>query len=336
MGTYRISLRRAVPWKQADAAKRHRWALAALDPKRAKLFVGSHPASDGAQVPYRFWPARSPRALLLLLHGCCDYAGAFDDIAPKLAKRGITCLAYDQRGFGATASHGLWTSQDRIAQDACEMVCFLRARAQSHLPLFILGESMGGSVAVHVAARHAELDIAGLVLVAPGALASAVRNKFYHWLMRGLGLVARQSEIIVERTDARELSATAALRLMSDPLVMQSIRPALLDGVIAMGYAAVEAAREISTPTLTLIAGKDDLLRTECVRQLHDNLQGPKFWARIESAPHLLLHWRRGDVVLGYVRRWIERRLAPSKSKSAASDAARVILSLSGRVKRVA
>jgi acylglycerol lipase len=244
-----------------------------------------------------------------MLHGCCDYAGAFDDIAPKLANRGITCLAYDQRGFGATASHGMWTSQDRITQDALEMARFLRARARPDLPLFILGESMGGSVAVHTAAHHADLDIAGLVLVAPGALACATRNRFYRWLMRGLRFFARQSEIIVERTDAAELTAAAAIRLLSDPLVMQSIRPDLLDGVIAMGFAAVEAASKVSVPTLTVIAGKDDLVRGECVRELHANLKGPKILAPIENAPHLLLHWRRGNIVLGYIHRWIGRLL---------------------------
>jgi acylglycerol lipase len=309
MGSYRLSLRRAVPWKHADTATRHRWALTALDPRRASLFVGSHNASDGAQVPYRFWRADTPRALLLMLHGCCDYAGAFDDIAPKLAKQGIACLAYDQRGFGATVSHGMWTSQERITQDALDMARFLRARAQRDLPLFILGESMGGSVAVHTAASHADLDIAGLVLVAPGALACAIRNRFYRWLMRGLSSFAGQSEIIVERTNATELTAAAAIRLLGDPLVMQSIRPDLLDGVIAMGFAAVEAASKVSVPTLTVVAGKDDLLRGECVRELHDNLQGPKTWAPIESGPHLLLHWRRGDVVLSYIHRWIGHRL---------------------------
>jgi pimeloyl-ACP methyl ester carboxylesterase len=182
---------------------------------------------------------------------------------------------------------------------------------------------MGGSVAVHAVARQSDLDIAGLVLVAPGALASAMRNKFYHWFMRALGLVARQSEIFVERTSAKDLTAAAAIRLLGDPLVMQSIRPDLLDGVIAMGYAAVEAAFRVSVPTLTLIAGKDDLLRGECVRQLHDNLQGPKIWAPIEDAPHLLLHWRRGDVVLGYVRRWIGRRL-----RSAANAPTPIVASL--------
>lgn len=308
MGAYRISLRRAVPWQQADIAASYRWALTALDPKCSTLFVGNHQVSDGVQVPYRFWPAHNPSAVLLLLHGCCDYAGAFDDLAPKLAKRGITCLAYDQRGFGATASHGTWTSQDRIAQDACEMARFLRARTKFGLPLFILGESMGGSVAVHTAARQNDLDIAGLILVAPGALASAMRSKFYHGFMRVLAFVSQRWEIFVERTSAKDLTAAAAIRLLGDPLVMQSIRPELLDGVISMGYSAVGAASKVSVPTLTLIPGKDDLLRGECVRQLYDSLQGPKVWARIEDAPHLLLHWRHGDVVLGYIRRWIGRR----------------------------
>lgn len=270
---------------------------------------GAFRASDEAEVPYRLWLANKPRGAIVLLHGCCDYSGAFDEIAPKLVKRGFSCIAYDQRGFGATASRGQWTSQERYIADAREGIEFFRTRLNADLPLFIIGESMGGSVAVHTAANHPELNLGGIVLVAPGALASALRNRFYSWLMTALGLLAGKSELVVERNNANELAPAAAIRLLGDPMVMQAIRADLLAGVIAMGYCAVDAAKNVTIPALTMMAGKDDLLRGDCVRQLHENLAGEKDWLALKDGPHLLLHWEHGGVVLRRARRWIERHL---------------------------
>ena len=52
---------------------------------------------------------------VLLLHGAFDYAAAFDEIGPKLAYKGFTALAIDQRGFGATESRGLWAGAARMS-----------------------------------------------------------------------------------------------------------------------------------------------------------------------------------------------------------------------------
>jgi alpha-beta hydrolase superfamily lysophospholipase len=317
VGGYRFALRPTVSWSRKDRIDNIRWAFRALDPSTARVLSGAFRASDEADVPYRLWPARKPRGAILLLHGCCDYSGAFDEIAPRLVKRGFACMAYDQRGFGATASRGEWTSQDRYIADAREAVAFFRSRLDADAPLFIIGESMGGSVAVHTAANHPELNLGGIVLVAPGALASALRNRFYSWLMRVLGFLAGKSELVVERNNASELAPAAAIRLLGDPMVMQAIRADLLAGVLAMGYCAVDAAKKVTVPALTMMAGKDDLLRGDCVRQLHENLAGEKDWLALKDGPHLLLHWEHGGVVLRRARRWIERHLPRTRGQTA-------------------
>lgn len=314
MGGYRFALRPTVAWSRRDRIENFRWAFRALDPTTARVRSGALRASDGADVPYRLWLAKKPRGAILLLHGCCDYSGAFDDIAPKLVKRGFSCMAYDQRGFGATASRGEWTSRERYAEDVRDAVQFFRSRFEADVPLFIMGESMGGSVAVHASALYPDLHLGGIVLVAPGALASALRNRFYNWLMTLLGLLAGKSELVVERNNAAELAPSAAIRLLGDPMVMQSIRADLLAGVIAMGYSAVDVAKTVAVPSLTMMAGKDDLLRGACVRQLYENLSGEKDWLALKDGPHLLLHWEHGGVVLRRARRWIERQIGSGQT----------------------
>ena len=282
-----------------------RWSLQALD---RRVRYGAFTASDGAHVPYRLWLPKRPRAALILLHGACDYSGAFDSIGGKLARAGFAVMAYDQRGFGATASRGSWSGGERLARDVREAADFFRTRLKRRVPLFVLGESMGGAVAIHAAA-NTDIDASGLVLMAPGALASTFRHSLYAWLLYFYRKLVGKTELIVERVDSSDLSPSAAIRLLGDPMVMRSINTDLLEGVIGLAYSAVDTAKKVTVPTLTMVGDKDDLLRRECILQLHQNLAGPKAWADIKDAPHLLLHWTRGKEVLRTARRWMERHI---------------------------
>ena len=67
-------------------------------------------ARDGTRLPLREWDAEGgqPKAVIIALHGMSDYSNAFDMPAKTWAKRGITTLAIDQRGFGRSPNPGLW------------------------------------------------------------------------------------------------------------------------------------------------------------------------------------------------------------------------------------
>jgi alpha-beta hydrolase superfamily lysophospholipase len=284
-----------------------RWSLEISDPATT-LLSGRFPASDHAAVPYRLWPAAQPRAVVLLLHGAFDYSGAFDEIGPKFAARGFTAFAYDQRGFGATRSRRHWCGRKRMVKDAIDAVSFIRGRYGS-LPVFIVGESMGAAIAVNTAAAAPDLDISGIVLAAPGAIAGGLRRMFASLLVRLVEYFAPDSELTIERLSARELNASSAIRLLCDPMVLRGVRPAMAFGLLELAAAAVEAARKVTVPVLTMVGSKEDFLRTKCIAQLHKSLTGEKTWREFEGGPHLLLHWQKSDKVLTEVLGWIEARL---------------------------
>ena len=103
-------------------------------------------ARDGMKLPLRHWDAQEgPRAIILALHGMSDYSNAFDMPARQWAKSGITTLAFDQRGFGAGPNTGLWAGGDVMRADLADFVAAARARYPG-VPVFALGESMGGAV----------------------------------------------------------------------------------------------------------------------------------------------------------------------------------------------
>lgn len=319
--TVRFGFRRISPRVRMNAPSAMRWSLAALDPE-AHVLSGTFVASDEALVPYRLWQAEAPRALVLLLHGAFDYSGAFDEIGPKLRAHGLTAFAYDQRGFGATASRGHWTGKKRMVKDAIEAILLLRQRFGHGLPVFIIGESMGAAVAVHVAARGRNLDLSGLVLVAPGAVAGTFRRMFGQFLARLLGRFAPESEIAIERIGNEELTATSAIRLLSDPLVLRGVRPKMAFGLLELAAHAVDMAHKVSAPALTLVGTRDDVLRTACITRLHLSLKGEKVWESFDGGPHLLLHWREGDRVLDRALAFIDAHLPPLPTRPEVAEAA--------------
>ena len=285
-----------------------RWALVGADPARP-LTTGRFAATDGEDVPYRLWTAAAPRALVLCLHGACDYSGAFDDIGPAFAARGITAMAIDQRGFGATASRGRWSSRHRMIRDAIESIAFLKLRFGAALPVFILGESMGASLAVHTAARAPHLELSGIVLSAPGAISGLWRRLFGSLLARLLGFLFPRTGLVVERLSAWEFTPSAAIRLMGDPLVLRRVRPGMLAGLFSLANSAVAEAQHVHAPVLTMVGSREDVVREACIARLHQSLGGEKQWAAIAGGPHLLLHWKHADHVLANVMAWMDARL---------------------------
>ena len=285
-----------------------RWSVAAFD-AAAPMRMGGFVASDGALVPYRLWPSAAPRALVLLLHGALDYSAAFDELGPKFSSRGITALAIDQRGFGATPTRGSWGGRERMIRDVIEGALFLRMRYGYDMPLFVVGESMGAALAVHSAARAPDLELSGLVLAAPGAVASIwlrIIGGFVTWFLRHC---VPGSSITIERLSAWDFTPASAIRLLGDPAVFRQVRPATLFGLFELARGAVDEAKHVRLPVLAMAGGRDEVLHLCCVRRLYDRLAGEKQWAFFADAPHLLLHWKHNDRVLEHVFEWIDARL---------------------------
>ncbi len=304
-GTFRLAFRRFTPWKAR--VRDQRWSLAALE---SHVLCGKMTASDGAELPYRYWPAQGPaRAAILMLHGACDYSGAFDEVAPKLSRLGFSVFAYDQRGFGGTEKRGHWRGKKRMAKDVAEALGILRDRTGHEIPAFVIGESMGGAMAVQAAVRE-NIKADGLILVAPGALASTFWRLLMSWLARAINYFAPESEIVIERLSGKDLTPAAAIRLLFDPMILRGVRPDLLFSLVKLGKSSVERASEVNIPVLTMMGSKDDVLRQACIWTLHQRIAGKKEWALFDGGPHLLLHWQKHELVLERAVQWIERRIA--------------------------
>jgi acylglycerol lipase len=133
---------------------------------------------DGLHLPLRHWDAKNPVAVIVALHGMSDYSNAFAMPAPYLADHGITIFAYDQRGFGAGPNPGVWAGGDAMRADLDDCVEAARAKYPG-LPVFALGESMGGAVVLTALASDHPPHVDGVILVAPAVWSREDMPWFY-------------------------------------------------------------------------------------------------------------------------------------------------------------
>lgn len=270
-------------------------------------------AADGAVLPLSAWrPAGACRAVVLALHGFNDYRRAFGEVGPFLAERGFATYAYDQRGFGAAPRPGIWAGSEQLADDAA-MVASLLRRRHPECPLYLLGESMGGAVALSALADAAVAD--GALLVAPAVWGRSVMNPLQRgalWLaahtrpaMRlsghGLGIVASDNAAMLRA-------------LHEDPLVLKETRADALWGLSSLMDRALAAAPRIDVPVLVLYGAHDEVIpRRPTCRFLAAIANGARF-ALYPDGYHMLTRDLGAGVVLEDMATWLAGPGAPLPS----------------------
>ncbi len=272
--------------------------------------------ADGLALPLRQWtPAGAPKALVLGLHGFNDYSAAFEAVGAQLAEAGVLTLAYDQRGFGAAPHRGLWPGGGPMRADAADLARLMRARWPDR-PLYLLGLSMGGAVAMTALAEAPELA-AGAVLVAPAVRG---RNSLPVWQRWGLDLMAATAPGLPATVQGIGIEPTdnlAVLRAMSlDPLVIKDTRIDALHGLVGLMTEASAAAARQETPLLLLYGLKDDLVpkaATATALKALPQDRGHRV-AVYRDGRHMLLRDKRGGQAVRDILAWMQAPSAPLPS----------------------
>jgi alpha-beta hydrolase superfamily lysophospholipase len=272
-------------------------------------------AADGVRLPLRLWPALGEtRAVVVAVHGFNDYSNGFDGPAAYWAERGITTYAYDQRGFGQTASHGLWPGTETMVDDL-RMATNLIAARHPDTPLILLGESMGGAVSMVLMAGPEPPVIDGLVLVAPAVWGWQTMNPFYKaalWLgahtvpwfkPSGRGLQIRASN-----------NRDMLIALSRDPYIIKYTRIDSIYGLVNLMDAAFDAAANLTTPTLIQYGAHDDLVPKKSTHDMLQRLTGPHRLAFYDTGYHMLLRDLDPDPLLADIVAWITDTDAPLPS----------------------
>ena len=231
--------------------------------KNSVPLLGEHTfvAEDGARLPLRHWlPNTEPYAVIIALHGFNDYSHFFDAPGTYFSKQGIACFAYDQRGFGMAPKRGLWAGGEAYAKDLQVLVRLLKQRYPNR-PIFVLGESMGGAIAITAMSQTDMPEITGAILAAPAIWARSTMP----WYQTGLLWTLAHSLPWLTLT-GRGLHVVASdnidmLRALShDPLVIKATRVETMYGLTDLMDAAYNSVSLLHGNILMLYGEQDQVI----------------------------------------------------------------------------
>jgi acylglycerol lipase len=279
-------------------------------------------------IPLTEWQddAHRPRAVAIAIHGLVLHGGVYDAMATQLASQGIRVVAPDLRGYGHWVESSDPTVKRKAAinykQSNTDIVALTKyvKTAYPNIPLYIIGESLGADMALHIASECPTL-VDGLILAAPSVkhrwfVADLVKNA-------PIGLSMPFKPINLSPHIHKYFSDDSAIAeaAVGDPLVRKSMSPVELLLTEQEASKCLKYAKKVSadTPVLVMQGGGDQMLKSEAVSDLLATL--PSKDQKLEwfaQRGHLLLetplvYADTMAVVSSWINQHVNERIASSQ-----------------------
>jgi len=193
---------------------------------------------------------------VLLLHGFSGGPSDLRFLGDRLAEAGFSSYALTLPGHGDDRPR-LGEMRARDWQEAAREA-LLELRRKAGRPIHVVGFSLGGALAAHLAAHHPE-DVSALVLLAP-ALRLSGSSRLYRNLFR-IPLISKLVPAV--RKGPPDLSA-ASLPIDRGPELLPTGAARLLDEMIHAGRAAIDRVR---SPTLVFWGAQDGVVPREAAEE---------------------------------------------------------------------
>lgn len=262
--------------------------------------------AGGNQIFWQSWSPAQARGVVVIAHGFGEHSDRYQHVAQRLVAEGYATYALDHRGHGR--SEGPRAVIDRLADAVSDLdeLAVLAGDAHPGLPVFMLGHSMGGLLAVQYALAHQD-RLTGLLL--SGALAALdAAPAPARLIARMLSVVAPRAGLIALDASlvSRDPQVVAAYR--ADPMVHHGKLPArTVAELMAAGQRFPELVAQIRVPTLIMYGSEDRLCPPSGSVMLGERIGAADITITpYEGLYHEILNEPEQETVLDDVCAWLD------------------------------
>ncbi|MDZ4832884.1 MAG: alpha/beta fold hydrolase [Candidatus Melainabacteria bacterium] len=281
-------------------------------------------ASRGV-APCLAWVNRDKpiQAVIVCVHGLGLHNGTYEAFGKRMAELGYATYAIDVRGFGAWMEA---KGRERVDFEHClnDVRTTLKVVRRVHpgKPVFLLGESMGGAIALRVTSLYPEL-VDGLISVVPAG--DRFKQGKTH-LKVALNLFSSPNKPMkLGEGVVRQATQNEALRKswLEDPLARVNLSAKELLQFQNFMNGNHEAAKSIMKTAVLIVQGcQDKLVRPEGTVELFNDLgTADRQIVLIPKAEHLIFEeaqFTEEDITT--VNTWIAAHLQKVPSIEAAAE----------------
>jgi acylglycerol lipase len=221
---------------------------------------GTFKGRSNIEISYQGWTAEKARGIVIIVHGIGEHSGRYGNIIEAMENRRVSFYSMDNRGHGK--STGIRGHVDSFMEYVYDLRMFANMIHEAHngLPVFLLGHSLGGAIALRYALTY-QNDLAGLILSAP-SLIPLVRPGFFLNLAVGILSKTYSSLTFSNRLDPTYLSHDESVikDYVNDPAVHDRISPRLYTEIVKNTEFCFNHAFELNIPVLVFHGTADRVI----------------------------------------------------------------------------
>ncbi|XP_004461226.1 monoglyceride lipase isoform X4 [Dasypus novemcinctus] len=277
--------------------------------------------ADGQYLFCRYWkPARAPRALVFVSHGAGEHCGRYEELAQMLTGLDLLVFAHDHVGHGQSEGERMVVSDFHIfIRDVLQHVDAVQ-KEQPGLPVFLLGHSMGGAIAILTAAEKPN-HFSGMILISPLVLANpesattfkVLAAKVLNLVLPNLSLGPIDSSVLSRNKVEVDI-------YNADPLICRAGLKVCFGIQLLNAVSRVERALpRLTLPVLLLQGSADRLCDSRGAYLLMEAAKSQDKTLKIYEGAYHVLHKELPEVtnsVFQEINTWVSQRIAPAGARS--------------------
>jgi alpha-beta hydrolase superfamily lysophospholipase len=263
----------------------------------------------GGNIHWASWlPAADPTAVVVIAHGASEHLGRYEHVADHLTGAGFAVYALDHRGHGR--SEGKPALIEHLSETIADVGTLIARAKEGHpgLPVFLLGHSMGGHIALSYALEH-QGDIDGLLLSGP-AVALEAASPATRFVARLVSAIAPGLGVFgVDPADVANDPAVGK-DYAADPLVVHRKMPArTVSELLSVVPGLPGRLPALRLPLLVMHGADDKLIPLSASHMVHDGAGSEDKALQIYAGfGHESLNEPGRARILGDITAWISAR----------------------------
>jgi len=281
--------------------------------------LGKLMTADRIELAWQSWTPPAAQAVIVVVHGLAEHMGRYRETAEYLANRGYAVVAADLRGHGRSADghHAGRVHVDQFSDYFHDVDAVVQLARKEHgdLPLFLLGHSMGGLIALsYVLEKPAGL--AGAIISSP-ALGTHPDSRPPLLLKLMVKVLSRLAPrlLIKSNLDTSTISRDPAVvsAYVADPLVSNKVSARWYESMMKAMDHAFDRAASLRVPLLLMQSGADRLVDPAATARWA--AAAPKQYVELviwEGFYHEMLNEPDKDRVREKIHNWLEFHHEPT------------------------
>lgn len=260
---------------------------------------------DGITLVTQSWLVNNAKASLVIAHGFAEHTARYKHVAEALNTHGYNVYALNFRGHGK--SGGEQANLKAFSDYLLDLDCFLNTLSDSPKPRFLLGHSMGGTIASQYVLTNPNV-FDGLLL--SGAFLKNA-TKVSPVLLALSGVVSSLLPSLgINKLDSNQISKdkTVVEAYRNDPLVYNGKTKARLGKeLLNAGPSVLGNASKLTLPILIMQGTADQIASPEGSQTLFDSVSSQDKTLKLyEGLYHEILNEPEKETVIKDILEWLD------------------------------